>query len=142
MANATVTRARRPSDSRRLRGAGAVRPLFRTASILPGRPGARSGAAPAVTTRRATLSILCPDAPGGAPGGGGAPPMQREPPGCSPRRVTTAAPICALSVTLRRMHRLLFIEDDDQIRLALRLALEDEGYVVEEAGDGRSGLAA
>src|SRR4030081_1903815 len=42
----------------------------------------------------------------------------------------------------RGMHRLLFIEDDDQIRLALRLALEDEGYVVEEAGDGRSGLAA
>src|SRR2546423_3270539 len=40
------------------------------------------------------------------------------------------------------MHRLLFIEDDDQIRLALRLALEDEGYVVEEAADGRSGLAA
>jgi DNA-binding response OmpR family regulator len=40
------------------------------------------------------------------------------------------------------MHRLLFIEDDDQIRLALRLALEDEGYVVEEAGDGRTGLAA
>jgi DNA-binding response OmpR family regulator len=40
------------------------------------------------------------------------------------------------------MHRLLFIEDDDQIRLALRLALEDEGYIVEEAGDGRSGLAA
>jgi DNA-binding response OmpR family regulator len=40
------------------------------------------------------------------------------------------------------MHRLLFIEDDDQIRLALRLALEDEGYVVEEAPDGRAGLAA
>jgi DNA-binding response OmpR family regulator len=40
------------------------------------------------------------------------------------------------------MHRLLFIEDDDQIRLALRLALEDEGYGVEEAGDGRTGLAA
>jgi DNA-binding response OmpR family regulator len=40
------------------------------------------------------------------------------------------------------MHRLLFIEDDDQIRLALRLALEDEGYGVEEAADGRSGLAA
>ena len=36
------------------------------------------------------------------------------------------------------MHRLLFIEDDDEIRLALRLALEDEGYVVDEAGDGRS----
>jgi len=36
----------------------------------------------------------------------------------------------------------LFIEDDDQIRLALRLVLEDEGYEVREAGDGRSGLAA
>ena len=40
------------------------------------------------------------------------------------------------------MYRLLFIEDDDQIRLALRLALEDEGYTVEEAADGREGLAA
>src|SRR3954468_25043877 len=40
------------------------------------------------------------------------------------------------------MHRLLFIEDNDQIRLALRLALEDEGYVVEEAAEGRSRLGA
>ncbi len=40
------------------------------------------------------------------------------------------------------MNRLLFIEDDDDIRLVLRLALEDEGYVVTEARDGRSGLAA
>ena len=40
------------------------------------------------------------------------------------------------------MHRVLFIEDDDQIRLAIRMALEDEGYDVEEAEDGRSGLAA
>ncbi len=40
------------------------------------------------------------------------------------------------------MHSLLFIEDDDQIRLALRLALEDEGYEVREAADGASGLAA
>jgi len=40
------------------------------------------------------------------------------------------------------MNRLLFIEDDDQIRLALRLALEDEGYAVDEARDGRTGLAA
>jgi DNA-binding response OmpR family regulator len=38
------------------------------------------------------------------------------------------------------MHHLLFIEDDDQIRLALRLALEDEGYEVTEAADGRAGL--
>jgi len=35
---------------------------------------------------------------------------------------------------------LLFIEDDDSIRLALRLALEDEGYEVREAADGRTGL--
>jgi DNA-binding response OmpR family regulator len=40
------------------------------------------------------------------------------------------------------VHQVLFIEDDDQIRLAIRMALEDEGYAVEEAEDGRSGLAA
>jgi len=40
------------------------------------------------------------------------------------------------------VNSLLFIEDDDQIRLALRLVLEDEGYQVREAADGLSGLAA
>ncbi|MEY2995207.1 MAG: two-component response regulator MtrA [Actinomycetota bacterium] len=40
------------------------------------------------------------------------------------------------------MNTILFIEDDDQIRLALRLVLEDEGFSVTEAPDGRSGLAA
>ena len=40
------------------------------------------------------------------------------------------------------MISLLFIEDDDAIRLALKLALEDEGYAVREAHDGTSGLAA
>jgi DNA-binding response OmpR family regulator len=39
------------------------------------------------------------------------------------------------------LHTLLFIEDDDQIRLALSMALEDEGYKVREAADGRAGLA-
>jgi DNA-binding response OmpR family regulator len=39
------------------------------------------------------------------------------------------------------VHSLLFIEDDDQIRLALTMALEDEGYTVREAPDGRAGLA-
>ena len=34
------------------------------------------------------------------------------------------------------MISLLFIEDDDAIRLALTLALEDEGYEVREAADG------
>ncbi|MEO5724246.1 MAG: response regulator transcription factor [Ilumatobacteraceae bacterium] len=38
------------------------------------------------------------------------------------------------------MNTLLFIEDDDAIRLALTLALEDEGYEVRQAADGRSGL--
>lgn len=37
---------------------------------------------------------------------------------------------------------LLFIEDDDAIRVALKLALEDEGYEVREAHDGTAGLAA
>ncbi len=40
------------------------------------------------------------------------------------------------------MYTLLFIEDDDQIRLALTMALEDEGYRVREAADGASGLLA
>ena len=40
------------------------------------------------------------------------------------------------------MHDLLFIEDDEHIRLALRLALEDEGYTVREAATGREGLEA
>jgi DNA-binding response OmpR family regulator len=40
------------------------------------------------------------------------------------------------------VHSLLFIEDDDAIRLALSMALEDEGYEVREAPDGKSGLAA
>ena len=39
------------------------------------------------------------------------------------------------------VHSLLFIEDDDQIRLALTMALEDEGYKVREAADGGAGLA-
>lgn len=41
---------------------------------------------------------------------------------------------------LRPVQSVLFIEDDDAIRLALRLALEDEGYEVHEAADGASGL--
>ena len=38
------------------------------------------------------------------------------------------------------MQTLLFIEDDRDIRAALRLALEDEGYKVLESPDGESGL--
>ena len=41
----------------------------------------------------------------------------------------------------RTVNSLLFIEDDDAIRLALRLALEDEGYDVREAANGAEGLA-
>lgn len=40
------------------------------------------------------------------------------------------------------MESLLFIEDDDAIRLALSLALEDEGYSVNQAANGSDGLAA
>ena len=38
------------------------------------------------------------------------------------------------------METLLFIEDDDGIRLALSMALEDEGYVVRQAPNGEDGL--
>ena len=40
------------------------------------------------------------------------------------------------------MYSLLFIEDDDGIRLALSLALEDEGYEVRQAASGGEGLTA
>jgi len=40
------------------------------------------------------------------------------------------------------METLLFIEDDDGIRLALSMALEDEGYSVRQAANGEAGLAA
>lgn len=40
------------------------------------------------------------------------------------------------------LNHLLLIEDDDDVRLVLRLALEDEGYQVVEARDGKAGLAA
>jgi DNA-binding response OmpR family regulator len=39
------------------------------------------------------------------------------------------------------VYSLLFIEDDDGIRLALSLALEDEGYEVLQAANGVDGLA-
>jgi len=38
------------------------------------------------------------------------------------------------------VHTLLFVEDDPAIRVALRLALEDEGYEVVEAEDGLTGM--
>jgi len=38
------------------------------------------------------------------------------------------------------METLLFIEDDEAIRTALRLVLEDEGYEVAEASDGETGI--
>ena len=38
--------------------------------------------------------------------------------------------------------RILTVEDDERIRTALRLALEDEGWVVEEAASGEEALAA
>jgi DNA-binding response OmpR family regulator len=43
---------------------------------------------------------------------------------------------------MRCMATLLFIEDDPNIRTALRLSLEDEGYRVEEAPDGEAGIKA
>jgi len=43
---------------------------------------------------------------------------------------------------MRDVATVLFIEDDRAIRTALKLALEDEGYDVREAVDGRSGLTA
>jgi DNA-binding response OmpR family regulator len=61
--------------------------------------------------------------------------------------MTFADEFCAFSVTIYAfradciaMFTLLFIEDDEAIRTALRLVLEDEGYEVAEASDGETGI--
>ena len=38
--------------------------------------------------------------------------------------------------------RVLVVDDDPDIRAVVGMALEDEGYAVEAAGDGAEGLAA
>ena len=38
------------------------------------------------------------------------------------------------------MDKLLIIEDDETIRNALRILLENQGYFIEEAHDGEEGL--
>jgi DNA-binding response OmpR family regulator len=48
--------------------------------------------------------------------------------------------ICSLGADCIAMFTLLFIEDDEAIRTALRLVLEDEGYEVAVAGDGETGI--
>src|SRR5687768_11998883 len=116
------------------------------------------GPANCPTRKRAPTEGPCTPLPVRHQGEEGTPPGQREQPSrCSPT-VTGPRHRCAICVTVqsdprpRRRSRgarmapavysLLFIEDDDQIRLALRMALEDEGYQVRESADGTSGLAA
>ena len=36
----------------------------------------------------------------------------------------------------RAMSRILIVEDDERIRSSMRLALEDEGYTVDDVGSG------
>ena len=61
---------------------------------------------------------------------------------------TSGPKVCVFCNNLRQSGRmrgvatLLFIEDDPNIRTALRLSLEDEGYRVEEAPDGEAGIKA
>ena len=61
--------------------------------------------------------------------------------------MTKVDDLCAFYVTICRvradciaMFTLLFIEDDEAIRTALQLVLEDEGYEVAVAGDGETGI--
>ena len=39
------------------------------------------------------------------------------------------------------MSRILIIEDDERIRSSMRLALEDEGYTVDDVASGEEGVA-
>ncbi len=63
------------------------------------------------------------------------------PPEDEPRAVREAhARGPTTKATLRHRRRVLLIEDDAWIRTFLRDVLSDEGYVVIEAADGRTGL--
>ena len=42
---------------------------------------------------------------------------------------------------LRVRHRILIVDDDEEIRVTLRILFEDEGYNVREAPDGAVALA-
>ena len=111
MAKARVTRARRPSDSRRRRRRGGRGPA-RCPARSPSCRAERCSAGGALTRARAApeqrdlhagaapVHRPSPDAPGGAPGGVGAPPRQREQRGSSREHVTRTRPNCAVSVTL------------------------------------------
>ena len=39
------------------------------------------------------------------------------------------------------MSRILIVEDDERIRSSMRLALEDEGYTVDDVGSGEEAVA-
>lgn len=45
-----------------------------------------------------------------------------------------------MSVTTGSLGRILIVEDDDRLRMALRLALREEGFDAEGVGDAASGL--
>lgn len=45
-----------------------------------------------------------------------------------------------MSVTTGSLGRILIVEDDDRLRMALRLALREEGFEAEGVGDAASGL--
>ena len=53
--------------------------------------------------------------------------------------MTTAAHKCGSMVPM--VTRILTVEDDERIRTSLRLALEDEGWEVEESSNGEAALA-
>ena len=41
----------------------------------------------------------------------------------------------------RAMSRILIVEDDERIRSSMRVALEDEGYAVEDVASGEEAVA-
>ncbi len=51
-----------------------------------------------------------------------------------------ARAVCGRPWDDRLMSRILIVEDDERIRSSMRLALEDEGYAVDEAGSGEEAV--
>ncbi len=60
--------------------------------------------------------------------------------------ITICSPDGALGRVMRHHcdvgTRILTVEDDERIRIAVKMALEDEGWIVEETGSGEDALEA
>ena len=103
----------------------------RTPRRHPGTPGGSPGR----PTRASARNLRAPSSPlHGTRGRAGA---------CDTTAILVLRPeVSNLGDNGAMAHRVLLVEDDERIRTSMRLALEDEGYEVDEAASGEEALEA